>query len=145
MPSSHLILCPPLLLLAPIPPSVRVFSNESVLCIRWPEYWSFNIIPSNSGLTSFKIDWFDLFAVQRTLKTLFPTSQFKSINSSALSFLYGPTLTPICDTGLNCSFIFEGSLFRVQNSRLVDFCLSTLQIFHSTLSFSAWFLKRSLM
>ena len=70
MPSNHLILCHPLLLPSTFP-SIRVFSNESVLCIRWPEYWSFNIIPSKSGLTSFKIDWFDLLAVQRTLKTLF--------------------------------------------------------------------------
>ena len=69
MPSNHLILCHPLLLLPPIPPSIRVFSNESVLCIRCPEYWSFSfsISPSNeySGLISFRIDWFDLLAVQR--------------------------------------------------------------------------------
>ena len=73
-PSNHLILCRPLLLLPSILPSIRVFSNESVLCIRWPEYWSFsfNISPSNeySGLISFKIDWFDLLAVQGTLKSL---------------------------------------------------------------------------
>ena len=74
MPSSHLILCRPLLLLPPIPPSVRVFSNESALCIRWPQYWSFsfNISPSNekSGLISFRMDWLDLLAVQGTLKSL---------------------------------------------------------------------------
>ena len=74
MPSRHLILCHPLLLLPPIPPSIRVFSNESVLCIRWPEYWSFSfsISPSNEhpGLISFKIDWLDLLAVQGTLKGL---------------------------------------------------------------------------
>ena len=73
MPSNHLILCHPLLLLS-IFPSIRVFSNESVLCIRWPKYWSFslNISPSNeySGLISFKSDWFDLIAVQGTLKSL---------------------------------------------------------------------------
>ena len=67
MPSSHLILCRPLLLLPPIPPSVRVFSNESTFCIMWPKYWSFSfsISPSNeySGLISFRIDWFDLLAV----------------------------------------------------------------------------------
>ena len=71
MASNHLILCPPLLLLPPIPPSIRMFSNESVLHIRWPKYWSFSfsISPSNeySGLFSFKIDWFDLLAVQGTL------------------------------------------------------------------------------
>src|SRR5574341_251449 len=74
MPSSHLILCRPLLLLPPIPPSIRVFSNESTLCMRWPKYWSFSfsIIPSKeiSGLISVRIDWLDLLAVQRTLKSL---------------------------------------------------------------------------
>ena len=74
MPSNHLILCHPLLLLPSIFPSIWVFSNESVLCIRWPKYWSFifNISPSNeySGLISFKMDWFDLLAVQGTLKSL---------------------------------------------------------------------------
>ena len=74
MPSNHLILCHPLLLLTSIFPSIRVFSNESVLHIRWPEYWSFSfsISPSNeySGLISFRIEWFDLFAVQGTLKSL---------------------------------------------------------------------------
>ena len=73
MPSSHLILYP-LLLLAPIPPSIRVFSNESTLCMKWPKYWSFSfsIIPSKEhpGLISFKMDWLDLFAVQGTLKSL---------------------------------------------------------------------------
>ena len=95
MPSNHLILCRPLLLLPSIFPSIRVFSNESVLHIRWPKYWSFNfsISLSNeySGLISFRINWFDLLAVLETS----PTPQFKSINSSALSFLYGPTLTSI--------------------------------------------------
>ena len=72
MPSNHLILCRPLLLLPSIFPSIRVFSNESVFHIRWPKYWSFSISPSNeySGLSSFTIDWFDLLAVQGTLKSL---------------------------------------------------------------------------
>ena len=74
MPSNHLILCRPLLLLPLIFPSVRVFCNESVLCIRWPKYWSFNfsISPSNeySGLISFRMDWLDLCTVQGTLKSL---------------------------------------------------------------------------
>ena len=73
-PSSHLILCPPLLLLPPIPSSIRVFSNESTLCMRWPKYWSvsFSIIPSKEhpGLISFRMDWLDLLAVQGTLKSL---------------------------------------------------------------------------
>ena len=73
-PSSHLILCRPLLLLPPIPPSIRVFSNESTLCVRWPKYWSFSfsIIPSKEmpGLISFRMDWLDLLAVQGTLESL---------------------------------------------------------------------------
>ena len=72
--SSHLILFRPLLLLSPIPPSIRVFSNESTLCMRWPKYWSFSfsISPSNEhlGLISFRMDWLDLLAVQGTLKSL---------------------------------------------------------------------------
>ena len=82
--SSHLILCCPLLLLRSIFPSIRVFSNELVLCIRWPKYWSFSfsISPSSeySGLISFRIDWLDLLAVQGTQESS-PTPQFKSINS----------------------------------------------------------------
>ena len=74
MPSKHVILCHPLLLLPPIPPRIRVFSNESALCIRWPKYWSFsfNISPSNEhpGLIFFRMDWLDLLAVQGTLKSL---------------------------------------------------------------------------
>ena len=74
MPSSHLILCLPLLLLPPIPPSIRVFSNESTLHVRWPKYWSFSfsISPSNEypGLIFFKMDWLDLLSVQGTLKRL---------------------------------------------------------------------------
>ena len=74
IPSNHLYICRPLLLLPPIPPSIRVFSNESVLRIRWPKYWSFsfNISPSSeySGLISFRMDWLDLLAVQGTLKSL---------------------------------------------------------------------------
>ena len=72
MPSNHLIFCHPLLLLPPIFPSIRVFSNESALYIKWPKYWSFSISPSNeySGLISFRMDWLDLLAVQGTLKSL---------------------------------------------------------------------------
>ena len=74
MPSSHLILCCPLLLLPPVPPSIRVFSHESTLCMSWPKYWSFSfsISPSNEhpGLISFRMDWLDLLAVQGTLKSL---------------------------------------------------------------------------
>ena len=85
---------------APIPPSIWVFSNESSLRMKWPKYWnfSFSISPSNehSGLISFRMDWLDLLAVQGTLKSS-PTPQFKSINSSVLSFLYSPPLTSIRD------------------------------------------------
>ena len=85
MPSSHLILCHPLLLLPSIFPSIRVFSNESALCISWPNYWSFsfNISPSNEhpGLISFRMDWLDLLAVQGTLKSLL---QHHSSNASIL-------------------------------------------------------------
>ena len=101
MPSNHLTLCRPLLLLPSIFPSIRVFSNESALCIRWPKYWSFsfNISPSSeySGLISFRMDWLDLLAVQGTLQESSPTPQFKSINSLKLSFLHSPTLTSIHD------------------------------------------------
>ena len=104
-PSNHLILCCPLLLLPPIPPSVRVFSNESALRIRWPKYWSFSlsISPSNeySGLISFMMDWLDLLAVQGTLKSLLP---HHSINSLAPSFLCNPPLTSIHDYWKNHSF-----------------------------------------
>ena len=106
MPSSHLILCRPLILLPPIPPSIRVFSNESALRMRWPKYWSFSfsISPSNeySGLVSFRMDWLDLLAVQGTLESL-PIPQFKSIKSSALSFLHSPILTSIRDHWKNHS------------------------------------------
>ena len=94
MPSNHFILCHPLLLLSSVFPSIRIFSSESALHIRWPKYWScsFSISPSNeySGLISFGIDWFDLLPIQRTLRSLL--QQFKNINSSAFSLLYGPTL-----------------------------------------------------
>ena len=107
MPSKYLILCRPLLLLPSIFPSIRVFLNESVLHIRWPKYWSFSfsISPSNehSGLISFRMDWLDLLAVQGTRKSS-PTPQSKSINSSAPSFLYSPTLTSIHEYWRNHSF-----------------------------------------
>ena len=101
IPSNHLILFHLLLLLPSIFPRIRIFSNESALCIRWPKYWSFsfNISPSNeySGLIYFRMDWLDLLAVQETLKSLLKTPQFKRINSSVPSFHYNPTLTSIHD------------------------------------------------
>ena len=102
MPSNHLILCRPLLLLPSIFPSIRVFSKQSALCIRWRKYWSFSftISPTNeySRLISLRMDWLDLLVESS------PTPQFKSINSLALSFLYSSTLTSIYDYWRNHSF-----------------------------------------
>ena len=99
MPSSHLILCHPLLLLPQIPPSIRVFSNDSALRIRWPKYWSFsfNISPSNEhpGLISFRMDWLDLLAVQGTLKSLLQhhsSSAFFIVQFSHLYMTTGKTI-----------------------------------------------------
>ena len=106
MPSGHLFLCRPLLLLPPIPPSIRVFSNESTLHMRWPKYWSFSfsIIPSKeiAGLIFFRMDWLYLLAVQGTLKSLF---QHHSSKASILrhSAFFSPTLTSIHDHWKNHS------------------------------------------
>ena len=113
MPSSHLILCRPLLLLPPIPPRIRVFSSESIICIRWQKYWSFSfsISPFNeySGLISFRIDRLDLLAVQGTQESS-PTPQFKSINSSASAFFIVQFSYPCMTTGktialTRCTFV----------------------------------------
>ena len=108
MASNHLVLCHLLLLLPSIFPSIRVFSNESALGIRWPKYWSFSfsISPSNeySGLISFRFYWFELLAVQETLKEYSPTPHFKSINSSALSFLYTSAVTSTYNYWRNHTF-----------------------------------------
>ena len=107
MPSNHLILCLPLLLLLSIFPSIKVFSNELVLPISQPKCWSFSfsISPSNeySGLISFRIDWLDLLSPRDSQESS-PTPQFKSINSSVLSFLHSPILTSIHDYWKNHSF-----------------------------------------
>ena len=96
-PSSHLILCHPLLLLPPIPPSIRVFSSESTLLMRWPKYrsFSFSISPSKEhpGLISFRMDWLDLLALQGTLKSLLQHHSSKASIFQHFSFLYGPSLT----------------------------------------------------
>ena len=110
MPSNHLILCCPLLLLPSVLRNIRVFSNDSVLHIRWPKYWSFSfsISPSKeSGLVSFRLDW--LVGYPCSLRDSHsqesaPTPQFKSINSSVLSLVYGPTLTSVHDCWKNHSF-----------------------------------------
>ena len=110
MPSNHLIFCHPLLLLPSIFPSIKVFSNESVLHIRWPKYWSCSFsITEYSGLISFRIDLLNLLGSPccispRDSQEYSPTPQFRSINSSLLSFLYSPTLTSIHDYWKNHSF-----------------------------------------
>ena len=103
MPSSHLILCRPLLLLPPIPPSIRVFSNESALRMRWPKYWSFSpsISPSNeySRLISFRIDWFDLFALQGHLENLLQHHSSKASVLQCSIFFMVQLSNPYMTTG----------------------------------------------
>ena len=103
MPSSHLILCCPLLLLPPIPPSIRVLSNESTLSMRWPKYWSFSfsISPSNehSGLISFRMGWLDLLAVQGTLKSLVQHHSSKASIFRCSAFLTVQLSHPYMTTG----------------------------------------------
>ena len=103
MHSSHLILCPPLLLLPPIPPSIRVFSNESTLHMRWPKYWSFSfsISPSNEhpGLISFRMDWLDLTVVQGTLKSPLQHHSSKASILWRSAFFIAQLLHPYMATG----------------------------------------------
>ena len=103
MPSNHLILCRPLLLLPPIPPNIRVFSNESTLLMRWPKYWSFSfsISPSNeySGLISFRMDWLDLLAVQGTLKSLLQHHSSKASILQRSAFFIVQLSHPYMTTG----------------------------------------------
>ena len=102
LPSNHLILCRPLLLLPPILPGIRVFSSESTLCLRWPKYWSFsfNSSPSNEhpGLISFRMDWLDLLAVQGLSKVFFNTT-VQEHQFLGAHFPYGPALTSTLTTG----------------------------------------------
>ena len=113
MPSSHLILCCPLLLLPPIPPSIRVFSNESTLCMRWPKYWSFSfsIISSKEGLISFRMDWLDLLAVQGTLKSLL---QHHSSKASILQ------CSAFFTVQLSHPYMTIGKTIATQHSRLLN-------------------------
>ena len=125
---NHLIFCHPLLLLPSIFPSSRVFSSESVLCIRWPNYQSFSpsVSPFNEhpGLISFRMDWLDLLAVQGTLKSSL-APQFKSINSSVFSFLYGSTLTSIHDYRKNHGLNFIQTLV----SKVMSLVFNMLSMF----------------
>ena len=146
MPSSHLILCCPLLLLPSIPPSIRVFSNESTLCMRWPKYWSFSfsISPSKEhpGLISFRMDWLDLLAVQGTLKSLL---QHRSSNASILqcsAFFTVQLSHPYMTTGKTIAltrWTLVGkviSLLLILNwSKIISILLQLLLIKHRTMGF----------
>ena len=117
MPSNHFLLCCPLLILPSIFPSIRVFSNESVLCLRWPKYWSFSfsISPSNeySGMISFRMDWFDLLSVQVTLKSLFQHHSSKASILQHSAFFIVNLSHPDMTTGKNTAltrWIFVGKL-----------------------------------
>ena len=133
MPSNHLILCPPLLLLPSIFPSIRVFSNESVLHIRWPRYWSFSfsITPSNvySGLISFRIDWFDLLAVQRTLKNLLQHHSSKALILWHSNFFMAQLSHPYMTTGKSIALIiwtFVGKMMSLLFNTLSRFVIAFL-------------------
>ena len=133
MPSSHVVLCRPLLLLPPIPPSITVFSNESTLHMRWPKYWSFSfsIIPSKEhpGLISFRMDWLDLFAVQGTLKSLV---QHHSSNASILwgsAFFTVQLSHPYMTTGKTKALIgrtFVGKVMSLLFNMLSRFVITFL-------------------
>ena len=117
MSSNHLILCHLLLLLSLTFSSIRVFSSESALCIRWPKHWSFSFSISSSnehpGLISFRMDWLDLPAVQRTLKESSIAPQYKSISSLVLSLLYGLALTSIRGYWENHSFDYMNFCWQI--------------------------------
>ena len=119
MPSNHLILCCPLLLLPSIFPSIRVFSNESVLCIRWPKYWSFSfsISPSNehSGLISFRMDWLDLLAVQGTLKSLLQHHSSKASILWCSAFFTVQLSHPYTTTGKTIALIRQTFVGKVMS------------------------------
>ena len=137
MPSSHLILCHPLLLLPPIPPSIRVFSNESTLRMRWPKYWSFSfsISPSNEhpGLISFRIDWFDLLVVQGTLKSLLQHHSSKASILQCSIFFMVQLSHPYMTTGKTIAltrWAFVGKVI----SLLLTCCLVWSQLFFQGVS-----------
>ena len=130
MPSSHLILCHPLLLLAPIPPSIRVFSNESTLRMRWPKYWSFSfsIVPSkeNPGLISFRMDWLDLLAVQGTLKSLLQQHSLKESILRRSAFFTVQLSHPYMTTGKTIALTrrtFVGKVMSLLFNMLSRLCV----------------------
>ena len=133
MPSNHLILCHPLLLLTSVFPSIRVFSNESVLCIRWPKYWSFSfsISPSSeySGLISFRIDWFYLLAVQGTLKSLLQHHSSKASILQHSAFFMVQFSHPYMTTGKTIAFtrwIFVGKVMSLHFNILSRYFIAIL-------------------
>ena len=134
VPSNHLILCHPLLLLPSIFPSIRVFSNESGLLIRWPKYWnfSFSISPSStySGLISFRVDWLDLLAVQRTLKSLLQHHSSKASILPRSTFYVAQLSHPYMTTGKTIALIlwtFAGKVMSLLSNTLSRFVIAFLQ------------------
>ena len=123
MPSSHLILCRPLLLLPPIPPSIRVFSNESTLHMRWPKYWSFSfsISPSNEhpGLISFRMDWLDFLAVQGTLKSLLQHHSSKASIFQRSAFFTVQLSCPYMTTGKTIALTRQTFVGKVMSCFLI--------------------------
>ena len=133
MPSSHLILCRPLLLLPPIPPSIRVFSNESTLRMRWPKYWSFSLSISASnehpGLISFRMDWLDLLAVQGTLKSLLQHHSSKASILWRSAFFRVQLLNPYMTTGKTIAltrWTFVGKVMSLLLNMLSRFVITFL-------------------
>ena len=132
MPSNHLILCYPLLLLPSIFPSIRVFSNELTLFIRWPKFWSFSISPSNkySGLISFRMDWFDLLAVQEILKSLLQHHNVKTSILQCSAFFIIQLSNPYMSTGKIISLtiqIFVGKVMSLPLNTLTRFVIAFLR------------------
>ena len=133
MPSSHLILCSPLLLLPPIPPSIRIFSNEATLCMRGPRYWSFSfsISPYNehSGLISFRMDWLDLLAVQGTLKSLLQHHSSKASTLRCLAFFTVQLSLPYMTTGKTLAltrWTFAGKVISLLFNKLFRLVITFL-------------------
>ena len=145
MPSSHLIFCHPLLLLPPIPPSIRVFSNESILFMRWPKYWSFNfsISPSNEhpGLKSFRMDWLDLLAVQGILKSLLQHHSSKASIFRHLAFFTVQLSHPYMTTGKTIAltrrtFVHQGNANQSHTETPPHTC--SMGVIKKTMSNQCW-------
>ena len=149
MPSSYLILCRPLLLLPPIPPSIRVFSNEPTLRMRWPKYWSFsfNISPSNEhpGLISFRMDWLDLLAVQGTLKSLLQQHSSKASIFRCSAFFTVQLSHPYMTTGKTIAltrWTLVGKLMSLLFNMLFTY---TYIVIFITLNYDYTFLERNIL